>query len=187
MFLCSLEDLLAAAIVHYDSNTDWQIAEMRATRNRQLSKAYLEDLGWSDNEYLPPALRSQVTKSFCIAWLSLFRSIHDILVSPGNQIPTTQRLATQWDAYEIFARGGKPEYPIDPATSMAKDTSPLGDGSFVEEDHEPYGDLTACENDLAFELVREKLGLDPRTSWAPYSTGYAGYNDDSDEMDDDSD
>ena len=163
---------VVTAIVHRDIG----LQELSYTPGRRSKEDYLLDM-----LHLPPALYPQVNKSFYQAWLDTFGAIHDLL--DAGQMPTPERVATQRGAILYIARGGKVEYIFDEITVIAKDQSTAyGDGTF-EEDQDEYHTFPICDNDTAFDLVRRKLGLDPRQTWGPYGMG----EDDNMDEDDDSD
>ncbi|KAF9221335.1 hypothetical protein BS17DRAFT_768642 [Gyrodon lividus] len=80
-------------------------------------------------------------------------------------------------------QGGRVEYALDAITHRSKDMSPLGDGEFdaiwddaaTSEPHDEgfdagkfWGSLPHCKNDLEFDMVRQKLEMNPRARWGPY-------------------
>lgn len=70
--------------------------------------------------------------------------------------------------HDYLAHGGRVEFALDAVVAVAKDFSPrpFGDGTFDEEraepddpDREAWAALPTCKNDLAWNLVRENLGI----------------------------
>ena len=119
-----------------------------------------------DMPHLPRALYPIVDKFFYQAWLKTFRVIHDLL--NAGQIPTPEWVAMQPAAIPYIRQGGKVEFVIAGLTDLAKEESAAyGNGEF-EETYDDYGKLASCDNDTAFGVVRQKLGLDPSLPWGPY-------------------
>jgi hypothetical protein len=143
-----------------------------------------------NTDYLPLALRQQMYKSFYQGYRSMFLATTHVLRNAANGIPTPARVLAQALATEpryvsfYIDKGGRVEYALDAIIDTAKGQSILGDGSFDDlwDNPEEVGDdagfvnMPKCANDLAFGLVRYKLGIDPGVARGPY------YEDDNVEM-----
>lgn len=142
-----------------------------------------DDIMLGDKQYIPPSLRSQINRTFYRAWCDAFRSIYNILQGPNPILsPTSPTFLLAM--MDFASRGGKAEHVLDALTGTAIDQSFLGDGTFEEDHCESYDELPTCDNDLAFNLVRRKIGLDPRSAWSPYYDPEAFDDSDSDDSDD---
>lgn len=131
-------------------------------------------------DYIPPAIRREIYKTFYIGFYTIFEAISHVLKTPG--IPTPQAVvaaALELNARAVqfyLAKGGKVEYALDATVDSAREQSSLGDGTFEETfdcDEEEgggrlgYRKLRMCGNDLGFEVVRWGVGLGTG-AWGPY-------------------
>ncbi|KAF9456663.1 ankyrin repeat family protein [Collybia nuda] len=137
-------------------------------------------------DYLPWGLRSSMYKTFYKGYQTLFATIYAISGSvntPATVTSLASLVAGNPDVSCYLSKGGRYEYALDAVTSVAREQSCLGDGTFDEmyEDEAEVGTeftgLLKCANDLEFELVRRLIGLDPEERWGPY---YDMDDDDSD-------
>lgn len=133
-----------------------------------------------NTDYLPTPLRTNMYKSFFQGYRSLFSAVATILNDSANGIPTPARVLGQALGAEpnvsfYINKGGRVDYVLDAIIDSAKDQSVLGDGEFeaLWDNPDEVGDggvvnMPKCANDLAFMLVRQKLGIDPRVAMGPY-------------------
>lgn len=142
--------------------------------------------------YLPLALRNQLHKPFYQGYRSIFSVIAHILRDAANGVPTPARVLSQALRSEpsvnfYFSEGGRVEYALDAILDSATEHSALSDGIFEALWDNPdvsdgeFVDMPKCANDLAFMLVRKKLGVDPRIAKGPY------YHEDVEMLEEDSD
>ena len=127
--------------------------------------------------FIPPNLHGQIFKSFYTGYQAVFRGIARTLSQPPA-VPSTVIGPYSLDpaANFYFRKGGKVEYAFACLMDAAEEQSEvLGDGTFEElwvwEGEREYVGLGVCANDEDFELVRMRLGLDPKIGWGPYSVG----------------
>ncbi|KAF9479090.1 hypothetical protein BDN70DRAFT_834943 [Pholiota conissans] len=160
-----------------------------------------ETLLCGSTSYLPLALQAQIYKTFFEGFRSLFGIIARTLADSSNSIPTLEQFRAKAVGEPgvgfYFNKGGRIEYAWDAVISIAKDQSALGDNEFEnnwDDPEEPfregqYANLPKCANDLAFDLVRRKLGIDPMIANGPYyerdEDEDAGMFDEDDDDDDD--
>ena len=110
--------------------------------------------------------------------------------SPGSAM---SELDAQ-DVERFFAAGGKPEFALEALTDRAMEKSPEGTEyrrrRMWQEDEALFQDevsaLPACDNDLDFELVRFKLGLQP-TGIGPHWFFLTDSSDEGEDEDDEDD
>ncbi|EIN10483.1 hypothetical protein PUNSTDRAFT_142490 [Punctularia strigosozonata HHB-11173 SS5] len=132
-------------------------------------------------EHLPFHLQENVTRdqSFYRGYAALFEAIHVVLARSDDYPPISTPSAildmiTNMDAdgqrfvAYYMERGGLIEHALSCVTHLAKCHSPLGDRAFDQAASREWNALPTCANDLAFYLVRRKIGLDPRQQWGPY-------------------
>jgi len=139
-------------------------------------------------DYIPPAIRREIYKTFFVGFYTIFLAIYHILEAPGQgRIPTLQAVLAEALALDARAvrfylnKGGKVEYVLDATIDSAREQSSLGDGTFEETfDHDEsegedgdeeglgYAKLVKCSNDLEFGIVRRNVGLGARVVWGPY-------------------
>ncbi|KAH9486166.1 hypothetical protein JR316_0000230 [Psilocybe cubensis] len=154
-------------------DTPHELFEMGCASAKESGKPFnLQDFSFStDLAHIPPVMHSKMDEEFCRLWLKLFQTIYvQLKKTDGMMIPTPAQLSQFPIARALIGKGAKVEYALDLLTNTARDQSPFGDGTFDEMGLEDYDKLPRCDNDLAFGFVREKLGLDPRLQWGPYSS-----------------
>jgi hypothetical protein len=166
--------------------------------------------------YIPPELHPAIFKTFYKGYSEVFKGISRALARPSIPTPSVVLFESSvngggmgyFDSQALhfyLNKGGRVEFALDCITHAAKEQSPLGDGSFEDlwDDEDSGSDLgwkemPTCRNDLEFELVRARLGLDPRRMWGPYRSSFEigmfgggsdddmlGESDDEDEDEDD--
>lgn len=131
----------------------------------------------NSSDYLPRQFRSSMYKTFYKGYQALFNAIYVMTHKPIIPL-TVANLASfvvgSSDVSFYLNKGGRYEYALDAVTSVAREQSCLGDGTFEElyEDEAEVGTkytgLPRCANDLEFELVRRLVGLDPNLQWGPH-------------------
>ncbi|KAG6916022.1 hypothetical protein DXG01_008791 [Tephrocybe rancida] len=150
------------------------------------------------SDYLPGELRRSIFKTFYVGYQSIFDAIYDFLERTDEPLSKAAIVARTLGSNGVsffYSKGGQIEYAFDAITHRAMEQSPLGDSTFEEtweeEGDSDYTRLPACANDLEFSLVRQRLGLNPRSQWGPYydfgDGGGGGMDDDDDDDDDDED
>ncbi|KAI0365992.1 hypothetical protein BV20DRAFT_982236 [Pilatotrama ljubarskyi] len=154
--------------------------------------------------HLPPEVRAtRITKTFYREYATVVRTIADVLRKPGLAgVPTAANVEAELigRAGRFFGQGGKVEHAMDYVLRCARDESPLGDGTWDDLQSEcaaegsadslAYTAMPACDNDLEFIRVADRLALgtaDHYRTAADFGGG-SGFDDDSDDdMDDDVD
>ena len=123
-------------------------------------------------DYIPSTVRRQ-NKTFYTGVSAIFDAIVQILKTPG--IPTPQAvvavaLVLNAEAVQFYLdKGGKVEYVLDAMVDVARGESPLGDGTFEEDEGVKIGHrrLERCVNDIEFGCVRLGIGIG-EAEWGPF-------------------
>ncbi|KAF9245245.1 hypothetical protein BU15DRAFT_41028 [Melanogaster broomeanus] len=202
----------------YDSASISLMTEHPAFRPREVLTP-LEASTEMSLDYIPRHLFPNLYKTFFKGYVTVFQAVSAVLGRSGPQrgnannylstcIPTPMAVLTTQAVNFYLQKGGRVEYALDAITHRSKDMSPLGDGEFdsiwdevsadPEDDEGGVGQLwrslPRCDNDLEFDLVRRKLGLNPDATWGPYyleeeqimgGFGHFGHFGDEDEDEDD--
>jgi hypothetical protein len=131
-------------------------------------------------DHLPIPFHTNMDKAFFQGYCSLFSAFATILDDSDYGNPTATRVLAQalHDDRNVnfyINEGGRVDYALDAIIDCAKDQSVLGDGEFeaIFDDIKQVGytgvvNMPRCANDLAFTLVRQKMGMDPRVARGPY-------------------
>lgn len=115
------------------------------------------------SDYLPLHLHQSMSKTFYQGYQSIFHTIH-IFLKNTDRVLSEKVIATrihgQYDVDFFLAKGGKIRYVFEAITDLAKEQAGNERSEkYFNEDHKDYGLLPTCENDMAFTLVRQMIGL----------------------------
>jgi hypothetical protein len=116
-------------------------------------------------QFLPPQLRVKMYKSFYKGYCAIFNAISCVLQDEADGIPTPGRVLSQArsEGYNIeyyIQKGGLVEYALEAIITQAEGQGTSGNDTFDYEDEDDC-EGSVCANDMAFQLVRSKLGLEP--------------------------
>ncbi|KAJ7736870.1 ankyrin repeat family protein [Mycena metata] len=147
------------------------------------------DMMDNPSDFIPPSLHSSFYLSFYKGYCNVLRAIYLLLSTTDEVLSAAGVLRFTENADFFFQKGGRVEFAFDSITHCAQEQSPLGDDTFADTFNDDYPDWASrptCANDLEFQLVRQKIGLNRMQQWGPYYD-FGGGGMDVDDEDDDSD
>jgi hypothetical protein len=172
----------------------YEVSSFKPRQPLSTSEIFLSAL-----DYIPPAFRQEIYKTFYIGFYTIFQAIAHVLKTPGISTPQAVMAAAlelNPSAVQFYlAKGGKVEYVLDATVDTAREQSNIGDGTFEDtfdidegdldgEGQLGYRKLKVCRNDLEFGIVRWGVGI-AGVVWGPYYEEPEGMDVDSDEYSDD--
>ncbi|KAJ7284692.1 hypothetical protein C8J57DRAFT_1053132 [Mycena rebaudengoi] len=127
--------------------------------------------------YIPLQLWPAVYKTFIVGYGVVMKAIAQVL--SRSIIPTEAAVCHELQNGQLeyfdtqaaqfyFNKGGLVIYALDAIIDKASDE--MDSGFDVYDDDEAMLNLTPCQNDREFGIVRKNMGLDLLKRWGPYST-----------------